>query len=155
GADVRVCYLPEKVPTSNFSDPKSYDQGPDDWLAGVYQRNLNRLSERLVAGTVRENLTDEQQEAEEERIERQARWFAKLALHRLLRRAKPGNPWDRIQQEGDNKEALLRELPFLACLRSSGEAGLARAARAWGRGGKGLLKAALVDSQAAEMKGEE
>src|SRR5690606_12815622 len=30
-----------------------------------------------------------------------------------------------------------------------------RAARAWGRGGKGLLKAALVDSQAAEMKGEE
>lgn len=155
GADVRICYLPEKVATSNFSDPKSYDQGPDDWLAGVYQRNLNRLSERLVAGTVRENLTDEQQEAEEERIERQARWFAKLALHRLLRRAKPGNPWDRIQQEGDNKEALLRELPFLACLRSSGEAGLARAARAWGRGGKGLLKAALVDSQAAEMKGEE
>lgn len=141
GADVRVCYLPEKVPTKDFQDPKSYDQGPDDYLAGVYQDAHDRL-----AGRAAMDKDEERSKKREDRVEAVARRVARLALSRLLREAHPWQPWELVKALRTAKaelEPLLEDLPFLACLQHSGETGLARTAHAWGRGGKGLLQGAL------------
>lgn len=135
GADVRVCYLPERKPKGqNQADPKSYDWGPDDYIAHVLYRTYGGLWR--VALT--EKLLDKAAYI--------AVKTAKLAIWELLANAKPGDPLTRVQESTEEeRDALLGDLPFVASLDFLTGVEKERVSKAFGRGKKLEIKAAEKD----------